>query len=179
MPNGNHVSITGNLTRDPELRFTPSGQATSSFGVAVNRRWQNRQTQEWEEATSFFDVVCWGQLAENAAQSLGRGSRVMVTGRLDQRSWENQEGERRSKIEITADEVAPSLRWATVNITKNERRSPDGGGNYGGGANNNTPNGGGNYGGGANSAEPSRSVANDAGAGANAGGAYQYEEEPF
>ena len=126
MANGNHVSIIGNLTRDPELRFTPSGQATASFGVAVNRRWQNRQTQEWEEATSFLDVVCWGQLAENAAQSLGRGARVMVDGRLDQRSWENPEGEKRSKIEITADEVAPSLRWATVQITKNERRGPDG-----------------------------------------------------
>jgi single-strand DNA-binding protein len=126
MSNGNNVNIVGNLTRDPELRFTPSGQATASFGVAVNRRWQNRQTQEWEEATSFFDVVCWGQLAENAAQSLTRGARIVVTGRLDQRSWENQEGEKRSKIEITADEVAPSLRWATVDITKNERRSPNG-----------------------------------------------------
>src|ERR1700730_12480953 len=125
MSNSN-VNIVGNLTRDPELRFTPSGQATASFGVAVNRRWQNRQTQEWDEATSFFDVVCWGQLAENAAQSLTRGSRVVVSGRLDQRSWENQEGEKRSKIEITADEVAPSLRWATVEITKNERRSPNG-----------------------------------------------------
>jgi single-strand DNA-binding protein len=126
MSNGNNVSIVGNITRDPELRFTPSGQATASFGVAVNRRWQNRQTQEWEEAVSFFDVVCWAQLAENAAQSLSRGSRVVVTGRLDQRSWENDQGEKRSKIEITADEVAPSLRWATVEITKNERRSPDG-----------------------------------------------------
>ena len=93
MSNGNHVASIGNLTRDPELRFTPSGQATASFGVAVNRRWQNRQTQEWEEATSFFDVVCWGQLAENAAQSLSRGSRVIVSGRLDQRSWETPEGE--------------------------------------------------------------------------------------
>ena len=126
MSNGNHVSIVGNLTRDPELRFTPSGQATATFGVAVNRRWQNRQTQEWEEATSFFDVVSWGQLAENAAQSLTRGTRVLVSGRLDQRSWENQEGEKRTKIEITADEIAPSLRWATVSVTKNERRGPEG-----------------------------------------------------
>jgi len=126
MSNGNNVSIVGNITRDPELRFTPTGQATASFGVAVNRRWQNRQTQEWEEAVSFFDVVCWAQLAENVAQSLTRGSRVVVTGRLDQRSWENDQGEKRSKIEITADEVAPSLRWATVDITKNERRAPDG-----------------------------------------------------
>jgi single-strand DNA-binding protein len=92
----------------------------------VNRRWQNRQTQEWEEATSFFDVVSWAQLAENAAQSLTRGTRIVVSGRLDQRSWENQEGEKRSKIEITADEIAPSLRWATVAVTKNERRGPEG-----------------------------------------------------
>ena len=103
----NTVTIVGNLTRDPELRFTPSGQATATFGVAVNRRGQNRQSQEREEATSFLDVVCWGQLAENAAQSLTRGTRVVVSGRLDQRSWENQEGEKRSKIEITADEVSP------------------------------------------------------------------------
>ena len=125
MSNGNHVSIVGNLTRDPELRFTPSGQATATFGVAVNRRWQNRQTNEWEEATSFFDVVCWAQLAENAAQSLTKGTRVLVSGRLDQRSWETPDHERRSKIEITADEVAPSLRYATASITRNERRTPE------------------------------------------------------
>lgn len=122
----NNVSIVGNMTRDPELRFTGGGQPTASFGVAVNRRWQNRQTNAMEEATSFFDVVCWGSLAENVAQSLGRGTRVVVTGRLDQRSWETQEGDKRSKIEITADEVAPSLRWAAVKIEKNARRSPDG-----------------------------------------------------
>jgi single-strand DNA-binding protein len=131
MSNGNHVSVVGNLTRDPELRFTPSGQATASFGVAVNRRWQNRQTSEWEEAVSFFDIVCWGQLAENAAQSLAKGTRVLVSGRLDQRSWETPDHERRSKIEITADEVAPSLRWATASVTRNERRTPDGGASYG------------------------------------------------
>jgi single-strand DNA-binding protein len=154
MSNGNHVSIVGNLTRDPELRFTPSGQATTSFGVAVNRRWQNRQTSEWEEATSFFDVVCWGQLAENTAQSLNKGARVVVSGRLDQRSWETAEHERRSKIEITADEVAPSLRWATVTITKNERRNPDGSA-------------------GASVGAATRSVPNEA------PGDYRYEEEPF
>ncbi len=172
MSNGNHVSITGNLTRDPELRFTPSGQATTSFGVAVNRRWQNRQTQEWEEATSFFDVVCWAQLAENAAQSLGRGSRVIVTGRLDQRSWENQEGERRSKIEITADEVAPSLRWATVTITKNERRGPDAGGYGGNGAGSSRP---------APNAAPAEGDSGGGGGGGSGQPAatYQYEEEPF
>jgi single-strand DNA-binding protein len=127
MSNGNNVTIIGNITRDPELRFTPTGQAIANFGVAVNRKWQNRQTNEWEEATSFFDVVAWGTLGENCAQSLSRGSRVVVSGRLDQRSWETQEGDKRSKVEIVADEVAPSLRWATVKIEKNERRSPDGG----------------------------------------------------
>ena len=126
MSNGNHVSVTGNLTRDPELRFTPSGQAIATFGVAVNRRWQNRQSNEWEEATSFFDVVAWRTLAENVAQSLTRGTRVVISGRLEQRSWESQEGEKRSKVEIVADDVAPSLSFATVKIEKNERRSPDG-----------------------------------------------------
>src|SRR6266513_1333899 len=104
MANGNSVTIVGNITRDPELRFTATEQATATFGVAVNRRWQNRQTQEWEEATSFFDVVCWREMAENASESLSRGARVIVAGRLEQRSWESQEGEKRSKIEVIADE---------------------------------------------------------------------------
>jgi single-strand DNA-binding protein len=119
-----NLTIVGNLTKDPELRFTPSGQATASFGIAVNRRWQNRQTNQWEEASSFFDVVAWGSLAENLAESVRRGDRVVVEGRLDQRHWENNQGEKRSKIEITANEVAPSLRWATVEISKNQRPTP-------------------------------------------------------
>jgi single-strand DNA-binding protein len=161
----NTITIVGNITRDPELRFTPSGQATATFGVAVNRAWTDRQSQERKEVTSFFDVVCWGQLAENAAQSLSRGTRVIVSGRLDQRSWENQEGEKRSKIEITADEVSPSLRWATAQITKNERRSPDG--------SSNGPSG--------DSGASYRPAANTANAAAPAPAAnYQsYEEEPF
>ena len=131
---GNTVNIVGNVTRDPELRFTPSGQAVANFGVAVNRRWQNRQTQEWGEAVSFFDVTCWGQLAENVAESVQKGTRVVVDGRLDQRSWETEQGDKRSKVEIVADEVAPSLRWATAQITKNERRDGgDGGNSFGGG----------------------------------------------
>jgi single-strand DNA-binding protein len=138
MANGNNVTVVGNATRDPELRFTNSGQAVATFGLAVNRRWQNRQTQEWEESVSFFDITCWAQLAENVAESVQKGSRVLVTGRLDQRSWETQDGEKRSKIEIIADEVGPSLRWATAQVTKNERRGGDfdggGGGGGGGGA---------------------------------------------
>lgn len=117
----NNVTLTGNVTRDPELRFTPSGQGVATFGLAVNRRWQNRQTQAWEEATSFFDIVCWGQLGENVAESVTKGTRLIVTGRLDQRSWETQDGEKRSKIEVVADEVGPSLRWATATVARNER----------------------------------------------------------
>ena len=124
MPSDNSVTLVGNVTRDPELRFTNTGQANVTFGLAVNRRWQNRQTQEWEEATSFFDVVCWREMAENVSESITRGARVMVAGRLEQRSWETQEGDKRSKVEVVADEIGPSLRWATAQITKNERRSP-------------------------------------------------------
>ena len=128
MSNGNTVTLVGNITRDPELRFTPSGQATASFGLAVNRRWQDRQSGEWQEATSFFDIVCWREMAENASESLARGSRVIVTGRLEQRSWESQEGEKRSKIEVIADDIGPSLRWATAEVRKNDRRGPSEGG---------------------------------------------------
>ena len=126
----NNVSITGNATREPELRFTPSGQAVANFGVAVNRRWQNRQTQEWEEAVSFFDITAWAQLAENIAETVGKGTRVTVTGRLDQRSWETQDGDKRSKVEIVADDVAVSLRWATAEVRRNERS--EGGGGFSG-----------------------------------------------
>jgi single-strand DNA-binding protein len=85
MSNSNTVTLVGNITRDPELRFTSSGQATASFGLAVSWRWQDRQSGEWQEATSFFDVVCWREMAENVSESLTRGSRIVVTGRLEQR----------------------------------------------------------------------------------------------
>lgn len=122
--NGNSVTLVGNITRDPELRFTASGQATASFGLAVNRVWNDRQTNEKKEAVSFFDIVCWREMAENASESLSKGARVVVTGRLEQRSWETPEGEKRSKIEVVADEVGPSLRWATAEVRKNDRRGP-------------------------------------------------------
>jgi len=119
----NTVTVVGNVTRDPELRFTPNGAAVTSFGLAWNRKGQND-----EDVVSFFDVTCWSGLAENVAESIHKGDRVVVYGRLDQRSWENPEGERRSKVEIVADDVSPSLRWATVEITRNEFRGGDGGG---------------------------------------------------
>ena len=133
MANGNNVTVVGNVTRDPELRFTASGQQVAQFGLAVNRRWQNRQSNEWEEATSFFDIVCWRDMAENVSESIAKGARVIVTGRLEQRSWETQDGDKRSKVEIVADEVGPSLRWATAEVVKTDRRGPDGGGGGGGG----------------------------------------------
>jgi len=120
----NSITLVGNVTRDPELRFTPTGRATATFGLAVNRRWQNRQTQEWEEQTSFFDIVCWAEMAENVGESVTRGSRIIVTGRLEQRSWDTQDGEKRHRIEVIADELGPSLRWATAQVVKNERRGP-------------------------------------------------------
>jgi len=119
------TTIAGNLTRDPEIRYTRDGQATTSLSVAVNRRWQNRQTQEREESTSFFDIVCWRDLAENVALSLTKGARVVVTGHLEQRSWETEDGETRSKVELVADDIGASLRFATVDIHKVQRHTAD------------------------------------------------------
>ena len=129
---GNSITLVGNVTRDPELRFTPSGQATATFGLAVNRRWQNRQSQEWEEATSFFNIVCWREMAENVSESVVKGARIIVTGRLEQRSWETPDGDKRSQVEVIADELGPSLRWATAQVVRNERRGPGGDGGSGG-----------------------------------------------
>lgn len=115
----NHVTVVGNVTREPEIRYTPSGATVATFGVAVNRRW--KRGDDWQEETSFFDVKCWSQLAENVVESIQRGCRVIVSGRLEQRSWETDSGEKRSKVEVVADEVAPSLKWATAMVTKIER----------------------------------------------------------
>ena len=123
----NTITIIGNVTRDPELRYLNGGSPVASFSIAVNRRWQNKSTQEWEEQVSFFDVCAYGSLAENVAESITKGNRVIVSGRLEQRSWE-KDGEKKSKVEVVADEVAPSLRWATAQVTRNERRDGDGGG---------------------------------------------------
>jgi single-strand DNA-binding protein len=122
--NGNTVTLVGNVTRDPELRFTPNGQAVANFGLAVNRVWNDRQTNEKKEAVSFFDVTCWQAMAENASESLEKGARIIVTGRLEQRTWETPEGEKPSKVEVVADEIGPSLRWSTAQITRNDRRGP-------------------------------------------------------
>jgi single-strand DNA-binding protein len=120
------ITLIGNLTREPEIRYTRDGQATATFGVAVNRRRQDRDTDQREESTSFFDVVCWRDLAENAVLSLTKGSRVLVVGRLEQRSWEQDGGTQRTKVEVVADDLGPSLRSATAEIQPNERRHAGG-----------------------------------------------------
>jgi single-strand DNA-binding protein len=122
----NTVTVVGNVTRDPELRFAQSGMAIAQFGVAWNRR-----RQDQDDEVSFFDVTCFRQLAENVAESVRKGARVVIYGTLQQRSWETDSGDRRSKVEILADDVAPSLKWATAAVTRNER--PAGGGYRGGG----------------------------------------------
>lgn len=121
MASDNQVTIVGNLTDDPELRYTPNGAAVAKFRVAVSPRYKDESGQWRDGETSYFAVNCWRQLAENAAESLTRGTRVVVTGRLKQRSWENQEGEKRSAIEIEADDVGPSLKWATARVEKTSR----------------------------------------------------------
>src|ERR1700710_1451962 len=120
----NSITISGNITRDPEMRYTPSGISKVTFGVAVNRSWRNQQTQEWDEQTSFFNVVAWRQLAENVGASLTKGGRVVVSGRLEQRSWENEQGEKRTIVEIVADDVAASFRFATAEVHRVERSGP-------------------------------------------------------
>lgn len=112
------VTIAGNLTDDPELRYTPKGDAVAKLNVAVNRRYKD-EAGNWKDGeASFFKVNAWRGLAENCAESLTKGSRVIVTGRLQQRSWEAQDGGKRYAVEIEADEVGPSLRWATAAVTR-------------------------------------------------------------
>lgn len=128
----NTVTVVGNVTRDPELRYTSGGAAVTSFGLAWNQKGRDGQ----EDKVSFFDVTCWRQLAENVSESITKGSRVVVYGRLEQRSWQTQEGDKRTKVEIIADDVAPSLKWASAEISRNEFR---GGGESMGGSQGGTP----------------------------------------
>ena len=125
----NSVTLVGNLVDDPELRFTPSGVAMAKVRFAVNRRYQSGG--EWQEETSFFGGTCWRDVAENVAESLQKGSRVIVTGSLEQRTWETQEGDKRSVVEVRIDDIGPSLRWATATVTRTPRS--DGGYSGGGG----------------------------------------------
>ena len=129
------VPVVGNLTHDPELRFTPSGAAVASFTVASTPRILDKATNEWKDGDALF-LRCsvWRQAAENVAESLTRGARVVVTGRLRQRSYETKEGEKRTVVELEVDEVGPSLRYATAKVTKASRGGGGGGGGFSGGA---------------------------------------------
>jgi single-strand DNA-binding protein len=120
-----HVTITGNLTEDPELRYTPNGAPVTNFRVAVTPR--VKDGDGWKDGdTSFFQVTAWRTLAENLAESLTKGARVMVQGRLQQRSWETPEGDKRSVVEVQAEEVGPSLRWATAKAERTSTKATAG-----------------------------------------------------
>jgi single-strand DNA-binding protein len=131
------ITVIGNLTADPELRFTPSGAAVANFTVASTPRTFDRQSQEWKDGEALF-LRCnvWRQAAENVAESLTRGSRVIVSGRLKQRSFDTKEGEKRTVIELEVDEIGPSLRYATAKVNRAQRSDSGGGGGYGGGSGN-------------------------------------------
>jgi single-strand DNA-binding protein len=135
----NTVTLVGNVTDDPELRFTPSGAAVANFTVAVNRRYKNADGQWEDKLDGFFRCNCWRDMAEHVAESLTKGTRIVVTGRLQQRSWEDQDGGKRSAFEIQVDEVGPSLRWATATVQKTERTSAPRGAGAGGGSDWSTP----------------------------------------
>jgi single-strand DNA-binding protein len=163
------ITVVGNLTADPELRFTPSGAAVASFTVAATPRTLDRTTNEWKDGDALF-LRCsiWRQAAENVAESLTRGSRVIVSGRLKQRSYETREGEKRTVVELDVDEVGPSLRYATAKVNRTQRGSSTGGG-FGSGS------GAGGGGGGAPVDDPWGSAAP---ADASAGGGFS-DEPPF
>jgi len=160
------ITVIGNLTDDPELRFTPSGAAVAKFRVASTPRFLDKQTNEWKDGEPLF-LACniWRQAAENVAESLQRGARVIVTGRLRQRSYETREGEKRTVMELEVDEIGPSLRYATAKVQKMQRSS---GGGFGSG-------GGGGAGGGAGSGPVDDPWASAAPAG---GSSSTFDEEP-
>jgi single-strand DNA-binding protein len=130
-----NITLVGNLTDDPELRFTPSGAAVANFTVASTPRFLDKQTNEWKDGDALF-MRCniWRQAAENVAESLQRGMRVIVTGRLRQRSYETKEGEKRTVYEVEVDEIGPSMRYATAKVVKGQRSGGGGGGGGFGGS---------------------------------------------
>ena len=178
------ITVVGNLTNDPELRFTPSGAAVASFTVASTPRTLDKATNEWKDGDALF-LRCsiWRQAAENVAESLQRGMRVVVQGRLKQRSFETKEGEKRTVVELDVDEVGPSLKYATAKVTKASRGG--GGGDFGGGGGGYGGGGGGGYGGGSGGGA-SRSSSGSSGASddpwaspAPGGGGGWSDEPPF
>ncbi|MDR7280019.1 single-stranded DNA-binding protein [Catenuloplanes atrovinosus] len=164
------ITVVGNLTNDPELRFTASGAAVARFTVASTPRTLDRQSGEWKDGEPLFlQCSVWRQAAENVAESLTRGSRVIVQGRLRQRSYETREGEKRTVIEMEVDEVGPSLRYATAKVQKMSRSGGGGGGGFG--SSNGGGGGGGGFGGGGNSGG-----GGNFGGGNNSGGGGDYSD---
>ena len=165
------ITVIGNLTDDPELRFTPSGAAVAKFRVASTPRFLDRTTNEWKDGEPLF-LTCnvWRQAAENCAESLQRGARVIVSGRLRQRSYETREGEKRTVMELEVDEIGPSLKYATAKVQKMSRSSGSGGG-YG------SSSGGGNQGGGGGFSNDDP-WATAAPASTSGGGGSNYDDEP-
>ncbi|HEY3506694.1 MAG TPA: single-stranded DNA-binding protein [Actinocatenispora sp.] len=163
------ITVVGNLVNDPELRFTNSGAAVASFRIASTPRTFDRQSSEWKDGEALF-LTCsvWRQAAENVAESLQRGSRVIVQGRLKQRSYETREGEKRTVIELEVDEIGPSLRYATAKVQKMSRSGGGGGGGFG-------ASGGSGSGGGAPADDPWASATP---AGARSGGNSSFDDEP-
>jgi single-strand DNA-binding protein len=159
------ITVIGNLTADPELRFTQSGAAVANFTVASTPRTFDRQSGEWKDGEALF-MRCniWRQSAENVAESLTRGARVIVSGRLKQRSFETREGEKRTVVELEVDEIGPSLRYATAKVNKVSRGS--GGGGYGGGS------------GGAPADDPWGSAPPAGTSGSSSGGSGGFSDEP-
>jgi single-strand DNA-binding protein len=173
------ITIAGNLVDDPELRYTPTGQAVARFRVASTPRFMDRQTNEWKDGESLF-LSCnvWRQAAENVAESLQRGMRVIVQGRLKQRSYETKEGEKRTVYEVEVDEVGPSLRNASAKVTKTQRSSGGGGGFGGGGAGGGGAAGGANQGGYGGQGGGGRPQADDPWATDSRGGGEGFSDEP-
>jgi single-strand DNA-binding protein len=171
------ITVVGNLTADPELRFTPSGAAVANFTVASTPRTFDKNSNEWKDGEALF-LRCsvWRQAAENVAESLHRGTAVIVQGRLKQRSYETKEGEKRTVYELDVDEVGPSLKFATAKVTK-ASRGGGGGGGYGGGGQSFNGGGGSGGGGGAASSNDDPWATAPAGGGASSGG--WSDEPPF
>jgi single-strand DNA-binding protein len=170
------ITIVGNLVDDPQLRYTPTGNAVANFRIASTPRFMDRATNEWKDGDSLF-LTCnvWRQPAENVAESLQRGMRVIVSGRLRQRSYETKEGEKRTVYEIEVDDVGPSLRNASAKVTKSQR-SGGGQGGFGGGSSSGGGQGG--YGGGSSRPPADDPWASDGGSSSGGGGDSTYSDEP-
>ncbi|MFY1674322.1 single-stranded DNA-binding protein [Plantactinospora sp. WMMB334] len=171
------ITVIGNLTDDPELRFTPSGAAVAKFRVASTPRFMDRASGEWKDGEPLFlSCTVWRQAAEHVAESLQRGARVIVSGRLRQRSYETREGEKRTVIELEVDEIGPSLRYATAKVQKMSR---SGGGGGGFGASGGGGGGGGGQGGGGNFDDPWATAAPASSRSSGSGGGNFDDEPPF